>query len=148
MLSMTCKYAVRSIIFIGIRAAGGTRVNVRQIASELEVPMQFLSKILQVFVKKGVLKSLRGPNGGFSFLKDPFEVSLFDIITIVDGPEMFESCVIGTRPCHCTDHSFDKCTVHDAYAPLRQELIQFFKRETIGAIAANYEKQEKLFLAL
>lgn len=148
MLSTTCKYAVRSIIFIGIRAAGGSKVNVRQIATELDVPMQFLSKILQIFVKKGVLNSLRGPNGGFAFQKDPFEVSLFDIITIVDGPEIFESCIIGTRPCHCTDKAFHKCTVHDGYARLRKDLIDFFTNETIGSIAANYVKQEKLFLSL
>lgn len=148
MLSMTCKYALRSIIYIGIKAASGTKVNVRQMASELEIPMQFLSKILQVFVRKGILSSLRGPNGGFSFNKDPFDVTLFDIITIIDGRELFDNCIIGARPCYCKDNNSKKCTVHEPYNKVRSEVEQFFTSETIGSIATNYEKQEKLFLSL
>jgi Rrf2 family transcriptional regulator, iron-sulfur cluster assembly transcription factor len=148
MLSNTCKYALRSIIYIGIQDAAGKKVNVRQIASELEVPMQFLSKILQVYVRKGILASLRGPHGGFSFKKDPFEVTLFDIMVVVDGFDLFDQCVIGIRPCHCTDSAIKKCPVHNNYDALRSSVAGFFKNETIGSIAQNYESQERLFLSL
>lgn len=148
MLSTTCKYALRSIIFIGIKAVSEKKVNVRYMASELDVPMQFLSKILQVYVKKGILISLRGPQGGFSFNKNPYDVTLFDVITIIDGPDLFNNCVIGTRPCHCKDKNEKKCTMHDEYSNLREGVEQFFKGKTVGEIVENYEKQEKLFLSL
>ena len=148
MLSTTCKYALRSIIFIGINGVSGKKVNVRQIASELDVPMQFLSKILQIYVKKGILLSIRGSQGGFAFSKDPYEVTLFDIITIIDGHELFENCIIGSRPCHCKDKDEKKCTLHNEYDKVRSEVEHFFKSQTVGSIAENYEGQEKKYLLL
>ena len=148
MLSNTCKYALRSIIYIGIKSQAGTLVNVRTIASELDVPMQFLSKILQIFVRKEILTSTKGAAGGFLFLKNPDEVTLFQVVEIIDGPELFEHCIIGTKPCNSSDSEVKKCPVHDEYASVRQEVAEFFKSETIGRIIRNYDDKEKLFLAL
>ncbi len=147
MLSATCKYALRSIIFIAIKTADGGTVNVKRISSELKIPMQFLSKILQVFVKKGLLVSQRGPNGGFAFKKSPFEISIMEVIEIIDGHELFNNCVIGTKTCYCIDKNFNKCSMHDKYNYLREEILRFFENETIVDIAENYNKQETLFLS-
>lgn len=148
MLSNTCKYALRSIIYIGIKSTPERLVNVRTIATELQVPMQFLSKILQVFVRKGILTSVKGPAGGFRFSKDPFKVTLFEVVEIVDGTNLFESCIVGTRPCNSVDEAHKKCPVHDEYSSIRQEIVSFFKKETIGSIVNNFESKEKLFLEL
>src|SRR5690606_42134777 len=97
MLSNTCKYALRAIIYIGINAKPGSYVNVRTIASDLEVPMLFLSKILQVFVHKGILESVKGTQGGCILKKTVYMVTLLDVIEIVNGLNMFELCIVGTR---------------------------------------------------
>jgi Rrf2 family protein len=110
--------------------------------------MQFLSKILQVFVRKGILTSVKGPAGGFRFIKDPYKVTLFDVVEIIDGTNMFEACIVGTRPCNSADNSLKKCPVHDEYSAIRQEIVSFFKKETIGDIVNNFESKEKLFLEL
>ncbi|HBG86312.1 MAG TPA: Rrf2 family transcriptional regulator [Marinilabiliaceae bacterium] len=148
MLSNTCKYALRSIIYIGINSKSGSYVNVRTIAGNLDVPMQFLSKILQIFVHKGILGSIKGPQGGFIFKKDPYQVTLFDVIGIIDGPNMFEHCIIGTRPCISHDKDQKKCPVHDHYSDLRKELEYFFKNETFGKIIDTYENRTPDFLSL
>lgn len=148
MLSNTCKYALRSIIFIGIKSQDGNLVNVRTIASELDVPMQFLSKILQIFVRKEILTSVKGPAGGFKFLKNPDDVTLFQLVEIIDGPELFEHCIIGTKPCNSTNSDVKKCPVHDEFAMVRQQVADFFKGESIGRVIRDYDNKEKLFLAL
>jgi Rrf2 family transcriptional regulator, iron-sulfur cluster assembly transcription factor len=148
MLSNTCKYALRSIIYIGINAKPGHNVNVRTMASELDVPMQFLSKILQVFVHKDILHSVKGPQGGFSFKKNPYEVMLWDVVEIIDGPDLFEHCVIGKRPCKSHDSKQLKCPVHDNYSAVREDLSIFFKKESFGKIIDNYADQSSDFLAL
>lgn len=148
MLSNTCKYALRSIIYIGINAKPGKNVNVRTIASELDVPMQFLSKILQVFVHKDILNSVKGPQGGFSFKKNPYDVSLLEVVEIIDGPNLFELCVIGKRPCNSHDQSQKKCPVHENYSEIRKDLAAFFKNETFGKIIDSYDNQTIDFLAL
>lgn len=148
MLSNTCKYALRSIIYIGINASPGKYVNVKTIAAELDVPMQFLSKILQVFVRKDILLSVKGPLGGFRFKDDPSKVSLYDVVAIIDGPNLFEHCLIGTRPCKSHDDAQKKCPVHDNFSAIRKDLLAFFKEETFGSIIESYENNSKDFLAL
>ncbi len=148
MLSNTCKYALRSIIYIGIKSTPEKLINVKTIATDLKVPMQFLSKILQVYVRKGILFSGKGPTGGFRFNMNPYEVSLYDIVRIIDGDDIFDSCIVGTRPCSSIDEEQKKCPVHDEYSVIRKEITSFFKKETIGNIVDNFESREKLFLQL
>jgi len=148
MLSNTCKYALRAIIYIGINSKSGKNINVRTIASELDVPMQFLSKILQVFVHKQILDSVKGPHGGFSFRKDPYEINLWDVIEIIDGPTLFEHCIIGKRPCNSHDNTQKKCPVHDNYSFVRKDLEIFFKNESFGKIIESFDEKSHDFLAL
>ena len=148
MLSNTCKYALRAIIYIGINAKPGKNVNVRTIASDLDVPMQFLSKILQVFVHKNILTSVKGPQGGFSFKKNPYNVMLWDVVEIVDGANLFEHCIIGKRPCNSHESEQKKCPVHDNYSGIREDLSSFFKNESFGKIIDQYDKKSAEFLAL
>lgn len=148
MLSNTSKYALRSIIYIGMKSSSDKLINVKTIASNLDVPMQFLSKILQVYVRRGILYSGKGPAGGFRFQMDPYEVSLYDIVKIIDGEDIFTSCIVGTHPCISVDNEQDKCPVHDEYAVIRRDIIDFFQRETIGNIVKNFDNRDNLFLKL
>lgn len=148
MLSTTCKYAVRALIFIGLKGSDENRVNARIIASELGIPMQFLSKILQIFVRKGLLKSFKGPTGGFFLAKDPGEVTLLDIVEIIDGPSVFESCLIGTGPCKSSTGKKERCPVHDRYSKIRKEVVDYFSSETIGGIIDRMGHDENVLLKL
>jgi Rrf2 family transcriptional regulator, iron-sulfur cluster assembly transcription factor len=148
MLSNTCKYALRSIIYIGIKSTSTNLVNVRTIATDLDVPMQFLSKILQVYVRKGILNSVKGPSGGFNFKKDPSDVTLYELVTIIDGPELFDNCIIGTKPCNSSDSKMEKCAVHSKFSSVRNEVAEFFKNETVGKVIKNYDQRENDFLSL
>ncbi len=148
MLSTTCKYAVRAIIFIGLKGSEENRANARIIASELGIPMQFLSKILQIFVRKGLLKSFKGPTGGFFLAKDPWEITLLDIVEIVDGPSVFESCLIGTASCKSFNGKAERCPVHDKYSKIRKEVTDYFSGETIGGILDRMGHDENVLLKL
>ncbi|MBZ4675449.1 MAG: Rrf2 family transcriptional regulator [Anaerophaga sp.] len=148
MLSTTCKYAVRAIIFIGMKGSKENRANARIIASELGIPMQFLSKILQIFVRKGLLKSFKGPTGGFYLAKDSNDITLFDIVEIIDGPGFFETCLIGTGPCQSSTHKKERCPVHDSYSAIRSEVVKYFKSESIGGIIERMGNDENILLKL
>jgi len=148
MLSTTCKYAVRAIIFIGMKGSEENRANARIIASELGIPMQFLSKILQIFVRKGLLKSVKGPSGGFYLAKDAKDISLCDIVEIIDGPDFFETCLIGTGPCQSSSHKKERCPVHDRYSKIREEVVQYFRSETIEGIIERMGHDENILLKL
>lgn len=137
MLSNTCKYAVRALIYLGKFSADGTKIGIKKISADLEIPTPFLGKILQNLVKQKILVSTKGPNGGFGLGKKVDEISLYDIVRIVDGDDFFRNCLIGLQP--CATHAADEkpCPVHARFGPIRAQLMQFYQETTIKEILGD-----------
>jgi Rrf2 family protein len=121
-----------------------TRIGIKKISADLSLSSPFLGKILQNLVKQKLLVSTKGPNGGFSLSKPPEEISLWDIVTNVDGEEYFTNCLIGLRPCKAHDESKPFCPVHFKYEELRKVTSQFYKETSLKIIADDIEKFEDL----
>ena len=131
MLSNSCRYGIRAIIYLSGKKTSGEKIGIRQISSDLDLPTPFLGKILQQLAKQKVLKSMKGPHGGFSMLKDPKTITLYDIVVAIDGEDTFTDCVMHNGPCRCVDRTKNPCPIHDDYAKSRKELIQLFRSKTI-----------------
>ncbi len=56
------------------------------ISKEYNIPLEYLLKILQQLVKANILRSKRGPNGGFSLTKTPEKITMLQVIEAADGP--------------------------------------------------------------
>jgi len=137
MLSNTSKYALRAAIYIAFNATDGKKIGIRTISDELNIPSPFLAKILQVLAKHKVLSSTKGPNGGFGIGKDPFKVSLYDIVHIIDGDDLFKKCLISMRMCNENEI---QCPMHSRYEKIRNQLVEMFKQQSIGKLAREIKK--------
>ena len=135
MLSNTCKYGIRALIYMAINAPDGEKIGIKKIADDLTLPGPFLGKILQTVAKKKVLNSYKGPNGGFSFAKDPYEVTFLEIIHILDGEESFDGCFLGLKICDGTPEGKEKCPAHVKTQVLRNNIQDVFSSTTIGGMA-------------
>lgn len=144
MLSNTCKYAVRSLIYLGKFSTDGTKIGIKKISADLAIPTPFLGKILQNLVKQKILLSTKGPNGGFSLGKKTNEISLFDIVRIVDGEDFFKNCLIGLQPCSTHAQNEKPCPVHTRFGPIRYQLLQFYQETTIEGILSDMMGFEEL----
>ncbi|VAW19209.1 Rrf2 family transcriptional regulator [hydrothermal vent metagenome] len=142
MLSNTCKYALRALIYLGKVSNEEKRTGIREISGVLGISYPFLGKILQNLVKRKLLVSTKGPNGGFGLAKKPEEISLWDIIINVDGEEFFDNCLIGMKPCFDHDPSKPLCPVHSRYAKLREDIAAFYKETSLKAISDDITKRE------
>lgn len=74
----------------------------REIATKLRVSEAHLSKVLQRLSKVGLVKSIRGPKGGFALGKASNEISLLDVYESIDGEFMSSDCLLGD-PVYNTD---------------------------------------------
>jgi len=144
MLSNTCKYAVRALIYLGRYSEDGTKIGIKKIASDLMIPTPFLGKILQNLVKQKILVSTKGPNGGFGLGKKTSEISLYEIVRIVDGEDFFKNCLIGLQPCSTHEQNEKPCPVHSRFGPIRAQLYQFYQETTIAAILGDMTGFEDL----
>ncbi|MGQ8335731.1 RrF2 family transcriptional regulator [Sunxiuqinia sp. A32] len=144
MLSNTCKYAVRALIYLGKFSDEGNKIGIKKIANDLEIPTPFLGKILQNLVKQKILSSTKGPNGGFGLGKKPEDISLYEIVSIVDGEDFFKNCLISLQPCS-THHSEGKpCPVHNRFSEVRERLGQFYSETSIATIIDDMSGHEDL----
>jgi len=136
MLSNTSKYAIRALIYLELYSTFQKKLGIRQIAGELEIPSPFLGKILQVLVKQQLLGSSKGPNGGFYLKRPAIDISIMEVIELMDGKEPFNSCVIRTSPCN----PHKPCSMHQKFAPLRGEIKTLFTTETIADVVSEFRE--------
>jgi Rrf2 family protein len=87
MISITSKspYAVRALTELG-RSGAEQPVPIGELARRREVPVQFLEQLFATLRRAGVLSSQRGVKGGYSFARPPAEVSVLEIVELLDGP--------------------------------------------------------------
>lgn len=139
MLSNTSKYAVRAVIYLALNGTKDAKIGIKQISKDLEIPTPFLGKILQSLAKHKLLASTKGPHGGFSLGKNPYDISLMDIVEIIDGLDSFDMCVLGLKTC---TESHTNCPVHSDYATIREQLKNLFQSENIGILVEKIKTSE------
>ncbi len=147
MLSNTCKYAIRAVVYIAINEEKGKNLGIKQIAEDLNIPAPFLGKILQSIAKSKILTSAKGPHGGFSFLRPPDKVTLADIVHVIDGLDVFKECLVGLEICRNSEDGQEECPFHQKSGPVQEKLLDLFATQTIGELARDI-KQEEHFMHL
>lgn len=143
MLSNTCKYAIRSVIYLSLNAKEGKKIGIKKISEDLEIPTPFLGKILQSLARQKMLTSTKGPHGGFGMGKEPKEITLMNIVEIVDGLDMFENCLIGMKPCKTDTNNRPPCPVHNQFSGIRESMFNLFNNKTIGQLIDEMENNKE-----
>ncbi|MBS1508547.1 MAG: Rrf2 family transcriptional regulator [Bacteroidetes bacterium] len=136
MFSKACEYAIRAALYIAIRSADGTKLNVPEIAREIDAPRAFTAKVLQVLVREGMIQSVKGPNGGFFIKQKSKPVYLNSIVHAIDGQDILQTCVLGLKECS------DKfpCPVHNEIKSSKHQMRDILRGKTVQELANEYAK--------
>jgi Rrf2 family iron-sulfur cluster assembly transcriptional regulator len=126
-LSQTALYALRATLCLAGHETPEP-VRVEDIAESLEVPRNYLSKILHVLARSGLLASTRGPGGGFRLARPAAELTLADIVEQFDEVPNEPHCLLG-RP-QCSDRN--PCAAHDRWRSASAAVYQFFRGTSIA----------------
>ncbi|SDM22739.1 Rrf2 family protein [Daejeonella rubra] len=131
MISKACKYGIRATIFVASKQEEGIKLNIKDIAREVDAPEAFTAKILQVLNKNRIITSLKGPYGGFYIEDYQLEQPVINIVNAIDGMSVFQECGLGLKQCSATH----PCPMHDQYKIARDALLDAFQNTTIGQLA-------------
>src|ERR671914_1622352 len=87
MISITTKspYALQALAELG-RCGGDGPVPIGELAKRRDIPVQFLEQLFATLRRAGVLRSQRGVKGGYSFARDPSDVTVLEVVELLDGP--------------------------------------------------------------
>ena len=75
MLSNTSRYAIRAVIYLALKSKDESKIGIKTISKDLDIPTPFLGKILQTLAKHKILSSTKGPHGGFGLGRNPYDIS-------------------------------------------------------------------------
>lgn len=124
--SKKCEYGLQAILYLASKK-DKEYFSAREIAKDLKIPREFISKILQSLVNFGIVGSKKGKNGGFYLAKNPNKIRLIDIVEAIDGLDVFTTCVLGFPECS----SDMPCPVHSEWGKLRSMAYDMLSSETI-----------------
>lgn len=138
--SSACEYAIRAMTYVA-NFEPGTRLLARDISAHEQIPGPFLGKIFQTLVRAGLLKSSKGPGGGFALAKAPDAISLYDIYKAVDGDTYLDACAVGLA--RCSDEV--PCPLHERWKPIRERIRNYLETTSLASMAdATRRKQATL----
>src|SRR6266498_3420154 len=136
--SRSAEYAIRAFVHLA-QVPDGKYEMVKQIAAEEEMPAHFLAKILQQLARKGLLRSSKGPTGGFSLRVPSDEIRLLDIVEALDGLAPYQQCASGLA--ECSDAM--PCSMHDSWVALRSRIMDYLGNNTIEDLAKALDLKRK-----
>ena len=127
-LSKTSQYAIRVLSFM---INSDLQVfSAQHLVNNLNIPDKYLRQLLTTLSKRGFIRSIRGREGGYVFLKNANRTHLVEIIDAVEGIDKYTGCLLGFI--ECTDKN--PCTLHKKWAPVRKEFLEFLQTTTLAEI--------------
>lgn len=102
-------------------------VSAKEISKILNVSCDHLSKVLQRLAKSGIVKSLRGPDGGFKIARPPSEIRLMEIYEAIEGKFNYQNCLLGKNVCMA-----EKCVLGKLSEKINQEVFNYFTNTTVA----------------
>ncbi|MDX1439302.1 MAG: Rrf2 family transcriptional regulator [Rubricoccaceae bacterium] len=137
LLSKTCEYGLRMAIYLASNDLSSF-VPIRNLSDTLGIPYHFLAKIAQTMIRSQILQSTRGPRGGVRLSRPPSQVSLHEIVNVLDGPGIFESCVLGLPECGIQQ----PCPLHNQWMSTREEIHALFAETSLEDLALRIEADQ------
>ncbi len=133
MFSKSCEYGIRALTIIAKAHEQDKKIGIKEICRISNSPESFTAKILQNLVRQNILASQKGPSGGFYFKRKLEDISLIEIINIIDGDAIFNKCGLGLSHCDAKN----PCPLHYQYEKVRDELIEMCQNSNLKDLAGD-----------
>lgn len=137
-LNSTSQSAIRAVAHVAARGLDGP-VRVEEIARAARCPRNYLSKILHVLTRAGVLQSSRGPAGGFRLVGRPERVALAEVIAPFQSA-VARRCVLGRPECG----GARPCAAHDRWTRVAAQVESFFAKTTVADLLESNRARRRL----
>lgn len=141
-LSKKSEYGLRALLELAL-VHEKTTLQRRDIADRQHIPVEFLEQILLTLKRAGLVSSRRGVNGGYDLIKQPNEITLGQVIRILDGPLAPISCVSRTAYQKCNDCPYTnkpRCPVQQVMGTVRDAIAGVLDHYSLADFAAGHPK--------
>ncbi len=131
LVSQGAQYAISAII--AISKHDNKVISASELAKNLNCPAAYLSQILSKLKGPGILGSQRGLNGGVYLARALADISIYDVVSAIDGEAFFTTCFMGIEGCG----HIEPCPFHYFWSDQRENIKQWL-------METNFDDAEKL----
>lgn len=141
LISLKSEYGLLALADITVNS-NGKPVQRSDIARRQRIPLPYLTQVLRLLVNGDILKSNRGPLGGYTLARDPGEISVLDVVTLLQGPIAPANCSGLADPGDCARH--DDCGLVGIWSDLKNANEDLLSQTTIkDIVSGNHGSRSK-----
>jgi Rrf2 family protein len=149
-ISKKAEYALRAVVAMA-RTPQKQPVPIQELSRTARVPVKFLEQILLILKRGGILRSKRGVGGGYQLEKRPAEISLGEIVRLIDGRSVLMGCAAAVQParkapragpCECGQPG--GCGLGKSFARLQDLVAEYLDAQSIQDVLALERPEDAL----
>ena len=135
LLTRKTDYALVALAGLARRNHGSS--SARDLADELKLPLPVLRNILKLLTSQGLLVSSRGPSGGYQLARPARDISLAQVIEVIDGPIHLARCCSTTEQEEPQCHLVDSCLIKGNVRRVHESLVHFLNRVSLAELTPD-----------
>lgn len=141
-ISTKGRYGLEALLDMAIYS-DGTHMNIKSIADRQGIPEKYLEQIFGTLKRGNIIRSVRGPQGGYLLAKAPDEISVRQVLNALEGPLSPVACVVEGQETDCKRYDF--CVTRVFWRSMMDELNRVTEAVTLADLVECYrtEKREK-----
>jgi Rrf2 family protein len=133
-ISRKIEYGLRAMLYLASQP-GGAIVPFKEIARAMDVPQDFLAKILKTLVKSKLAQSTRGAHGGYMLGRPASEITFLDVMEAVEGPVMVNLCATDSQDKHDGCSFSGACTMHSVWRLGQERMLEVYRHARLDKLA-------------
>ncbi|CAK7008809.1 MAG: HTH-type transcriptional regulator CymR [Peptostreptococcus russellii] len=137
-LSTKGKYGLKAMFELAL-SSNGEPISLKHIAKEQGISDQYLEQIFSLLKKAGLVKSVRGAQGGYYISKDLNEITVADILRVLEGDMAFTECLLDKDACE----NFDSCSTRYVWAKIKESIEEVTQSISLQDMIDDYKSNFK-----
>ena len=133
-ITQEADYAIRIVCFL---AEENRVLDATTVADSAHITQRFALKILRKLVLGGLVRSYKGANGGYELAGKPDEVTLKDVIELIDGEIAISKCLMEDHVCSKQGEMKSACAVHRIFDAINRDVIQKLGGITVASVISK-----------
>lgn len=134
-VTKTLDYAVRSLTYMGHRPV--VKRSMKEISKHQHIPLSYLAKIMRRLVKKGIIRSMVGPDGGYALRRSPGEINLRDVYEAIEGEIRMVDCMEKDSICVL----YETCPQLPVWDRIQVSMIKILEDTTLEDLISESTKR-------
>ena len=135
-LSTKGRYGIKAMLDLAVYGADG-HIALKSIAERQQISGNYLEQLIAALRKAGLVKSVRGAQGGYTLAHDPREITVGQILRALEGSLAPVDCVVEDEPYECKEA--DKCVTRKLWAKIRDSINEVVDSISLQDLVDEYK---------